>query len=173
MAAEDSRRLTDRRSYTSNLDYCLSGLGLKGLTGVDDDEDLPGYNRFQIHLDIYNYGHSYLQYLDIYTTLSPECAKVPADHGAGVEDEGGGVEAQVEVGGDGHHQGALVAVHLLQDIAVSQVVHNSHQLQVNYHGRSMCQINHYGVDQKYYNAIDSNIRWQEVPSSLLLQVSDC
>ena len=98
---------TDRqeRSYF-NLDYCLSltpgtrgfgaGLGLKGLTGVDEDEDLPGCNRFQIHLEIQisTTVDTAIYSIQLQISIrSPECAKVSADHGAGVEDEGGGVEA--------------------------------------------------------------------------------
>ena len=44
-------------------------------------------------------------------------AEVSAHERAGVEDEGGAVEAEVDVGGDGYHQGALVAVQVLQKFA--------------------------------------------------------
>ena len=40
-------------------------------------------------------------------------AAVSPDERAGVEDEGGAVEAEVDVGGDGHQQGSLVAVQVL------------------------------------------------------------
>ena len=44
-------------------------------------------------------------------------AEVSADERTGVEDEGGAVEAEVDVGGDGHHQCALIAVQVLQKFA--------------------------------------------------------
>ena len=57
---------------------------------------------------------------DTFNVLGPDAeqpAEVSADERAGVEDEGGAVEAEVDVGGDGHHQRALVAVQVLQQFA--------------------------------------------------------
>ena len=54
--------------------------------------------------------------VDTFTVLVPDAeqhAAVSADHGAGVEDEGGAVQAEVEVGGDRHQQRALSAVQVL------------------------------------------------------------
>ena len=54
--------------------------------------------------------------IDTFTVLGPDAeqdAAVSADDRAGVEDEGGAVEAEVEVGWDGHQQRALVAVQVL------------------------------------------------------------
>ena len=54
--------------------------------------------------------------VDTFTVLGPDAeqhAAVSADHGAGVEDEGGAVQAEVEVGGDRHQQRALSAVQVL------------------------------------------------------------
>ena len=54
--------------------------------------------------------------VDTFTVLGPDAeqdAAVSADHWAGVEDEGGAVQAEVEVGGDRHQQRALSAVQVL------------------------------------------------------------
>ena len=54
--------------------------------------------------------------IDTFTVLGPDAeqyAAVSADDGAGVEHEGGAVEAEVEVGGDRHQQRALSAVQVL------------------------------------------------------------
>ena len=64
--------------------------------------------------------------VDTFTVLGPDAeqhAAVSADHGAGVEDEGGAVQAEVEVGGDRHQQRALSAV---------QVLHGSVTINVKY-----------------------------------------
>ena len=57
---------------------------------------------------------------DTFNVVLPDAeqpAEVSADERTGVEDEGGAVEAEVDVGGDGHHQGALIAVQVLQKFA--------------------------------------------------------
>ena len=54
--------------------------------------------------------------VDTLTVLAPDAeqhAAVSAHHRAGVEDEGGAVQAEVEVGGDRHQQRALSAVQVL------------------------------------------------------------
>ena len=64
--------------------------------------------------------------VDTFTVLGPDAeqhAAVSADHWAGVEDEGGAVQAEVEVGGDRHQQRALSAV---------QVLHGSVTINVKY-----------------------------------------
>ena len=64
--------------------------------------------------------------VDTFTVLAPDAeqdAAVSADHWAGVEDEGGAVQAEVEVGGDRHQQRALSAV---------QVLHGSVTINVKY-----------------------------------------
>ena len=64
--------------------------------------------------------------VDTFTVLGPDAeqhAAVSADHGAGVEHEGGAVQAEVEVGGDRHQQRALSAVQVLHG-TVSQSYNN-------------------------------------------------
>ena len=64
--------------------------------------------------------------IDTFTVLGPDAeqdAAVSADDRAGVEDEGGAVQAEVEVGGDRHQQRALSAV---------QVLHGSVTINVKY-----------------------------------------
>ena len=59
-------------------------------------------------------------------------AEVSADERTGVEDEGGAVEAEVDVGGDGHHQGALVAVQVLQKFAqYSRIYQDTNDTMIN------------------------------------------
>ena len=64
--------------------------------------------------------------IDTFTVLGPDAeqdAAVSADDRAGVEDEGGAVQAEVEVGGHRHQQRALSAV---------QVLHGSVTINVKY-----------------------------------------
>ena len=57
-------------------------------------------------------------------------AAVSADHWAGVEDEGGAVQAEVEVGGDRHQQRALSAVQVLNNYIILTRAGNSlHNIQ--------------------------------------------
>ena len=72
---------------------------------------------------------------DTFNVLGPDAeqpAEVSADERAGVEDEGGAVEAEVDVGGDGHHQGALVAVQVLQKFAqYSRIYQDTNDTMIN------------------------------------------
>ena len=59
-------------------------------------------------------------------------AEVSADERTGVEDEGGAVEAEVDVGGDGHHQCALIAVQVLQKFAqYSRIYQDTNDTMIN------------------------------------------
>ena len=95
---------------------------------------------------------------DTFAVLVPDAeqhAAVSADHWAGVQDEGGAVQAEVEVGGDRHQQRALSAVQVLYGAVLYDLLkHNK-----IYHGPNKCQIGRNGVNQKDDDAIDSNISW--------------